>query len=359
MSEIKNNTDKELALLGAQINRADLVALLSRAGNYALTLLLAPAGSGKSTLMMQWRDAHPELMSAAIYLDERDAEPSHFLKRLNGALCDVVSRHVGPTDNDLGVAHSSVFAERLANALSLIEAPMYILIDDFHFADNLFIQGMFAELMTRLPRNIHFIVASHTHPQFSLSRLKLHGRAQVIDHYDLRFSESELLELSKRLCPSISEERRRQLLTATEGCAAGVKLGLIAMSESATVGEAALVVRAWQSRHNRDLATGPRSLRAEHGIDGLNGVEALEGGNAAIERLTLREKDILDLLRTGISNKEISQQSGVAVTTIKWHIKNIFGKLKVSSRAEAIVMANREPERFGFNAKIEHDQLLK
>ena len=84
-------------------------------------------------------------------------------------------------------------------------------------------------------------------------------------------------------------------------------------------------------------------------------IGAAAGDNAAIDRLTTRETDILDLLRQGISNKEISEQSGVAVTTIKWHIKNIFGKLKVGSRAEAIVMANRAPERFGFKDKIKSD----
>ncbi|MCB1837738.1 MAG: response regulator transcription factor, partial [Alcanivoracaceae bacterium] len=68
---------------------------------------------------------------------------------------------------------------------------------------------------------------------------------------------------------------------------------------------------------------------------------------APVEALTEREKDILNLLRKGISNREIGELSGLAVTTIKWHIKNIFAKLGVTSRAEAIVMANRSPARFG------------
>ena len=66
-----------------------------------------------------------------------------------------------------------------------------------------------------------------------------------------------------------------------------------------------------------------------------------------VEELTAREREILDLLRGGISNREISQACGLAVTTIKWHIKNIFAKLNVSTRAEAIVLVNRAPERFG------------
>jgi len=57
--------------------------------------------------------------------------------------------------------------------------------------------------------------------------------------------------------------------------------------------------------------------------------------------LTAREAEILTLLRDGLSNREISETSGVAVTTIKWHMKNIFAKLGVSSRAEAIVWLAR------------------
>lgn len=53
--------------------------------------------------------------------------------------------------------------------------------------------------------------------------------------------------------------------------------------------------------------------------------------------LTQREQEILQLLRLGLSNQAISQQTGVALSTIKWHLKNIFAKLGVSTRAEAIV----------------------
>lgn len=406
MRKIKNNTDKELASLDgylndAYVNRADLVALLNRADNYALTLLLAPAGSGKSTLLMQWRNTHPELPLAVINLDQCDADPSHFLNRLNSALSDMVSNYHGLSCDDPSVEpgkQSEVLAERLADALSSIKTPLYILVDDFHCADSIFIHEMFAELIARLPHNIHFIVASHTHPRFSLSRLKLDGRAQVIDHHDLRFSESEIMELSERLCPSLAEECRNQLLTMTEGWTAGVKLGLMALSQSATVSEANRVVEAWRRGFSDKPDTRISQPALGRGIPYLNRVESDEGlrlyaliltqikhnvinapsmyaamlasfnasaqveeigaaagDNAAIDRLTTRETDILDLLRQGISNKEISEQSGVAVTTIKWHIKNIFGKLKVGSRAEAIVMANRAPERFGFKDKIKSD----
>jgi LuxR family transcriptional regulator, maltose regulon positive regulatory protein len=68
-------------------------------------------------------------------------------------------------------------------------------------------------------------------------------------------------------------------------------------------------------------------------------VPVTAAANAAVEDLGLthREQEILQLLRLGLSNQSISQQTGVALSTIKWHLKNIFAKLGVSTRAEAIV----------------------
>ena len=72
--------------------------------------------------------------------------------------------------------------------------------------------------------------------------------------------------------------------------------------------------------------------------------EAIEVQNIEVEAmscapitLTQREQEILKLLRLGLSNQAISEQTGVALSTIKWHLKKIFAKLGVSTRAEAIV----------------------
>lgn len=60
-----------------------------------------------------------------------------------------------------------------------------------------------------------------------------------------------------------------------------------------------------------------------------------------LEPLTERELSILSLLREGLSNKEISRQSNIALSTTKWHMKNIFAKLDVSNRTEAVVQAEK------------------
>jgi LuxR family transcriptional regulator, maltose regulon positive regulatory protein len=58
-----------------------------------------------------------------------------------------------------------------------------------------------------------------------------------------------------------------------------------------------------------------------------------------LEPLTEREIDMLRLLAQGLSNHEISEHSRIALSTAKWHLKNVFAKLDVSSRTGAIARA--------------------
>ena len=56
--------------------------------------------------------------------------------------------------------------------------------------------------------------------------------------------------------------------------------------------------------------------------------------------LTPREHEIFELLQSGLSNAQISEQTGTSVTTTKWHLKNIYSKLGVSNRTEAVLRAS-------------------
>ena len=58
-------------------------------------------------------------------------------------------------------------------------------------------------------------------------------------------------------------------------------------------------------------------------------------------RLTPREREVLALLCEGLSNKLISRELGISVSTVKIHVSNIFAELNVSSRLQAVVIARR------------------
>ncbi|MEO8279079.1 MAG: response regulator transcription factor [Ideonella sp.] len=67
-------------------------------------------------------------------------------------------------------------------------------------------------------------------------------------------------------------------------------------------------------------------------------------GNAAIdhERLTPRESEVLTYLSKGFTIKEIAGLMGIKWFTVNDHIKSIYKKLNVSSRAEAAVLASKQ-----------------
>ena len=75
---------------GHRLARPDLLGLLDRSRDYALTLLLAPPGFGKSTLLQQWRNLHNSRHMVLMALDPRDADPVHFFTHLTDALREAV-----------------------------------------------------------------------------------------------------------------------------------------------------------------------------------------------------------------------------------------------------------------------------
>jgi LuxR family maltose regulon positive regulatory protein len=58
-----------------------------------------------------------------------------------------------------------------------------------------------------------------------------------------------------------------------------------------------------------------------------------------VDALTARELEVLALLAQGLSNQQISARAQISLTTVKWHVKNIFAKLDVGTRVEALVRA--------------------
>lgn len=221
---------------GNRIARPELLDLLDRSRDYALTLLLAPPGFGKSTLLQQWRNQHNSRDMVLMSLDPRDADPVHFFAHLTDALREVVSgfdtASYTPLSADIDVPAHTV-AETLLQALEAVNSELFIVLDDFHRASHPLVQDVMSILLESLPFHIHIILASRTHPDFSLSRLKLADRLLLIDNHDLRLTAGQVHELARGMGLSApDEEHISQLLQQTEGWMAGVKIALLACSRA-------------------------------------------------------------------------------------------------------------------------------
>lgn len=67
--------------------------------------------------------------------------------------------------------------------------------------------------------------------------------------------------------------------------------------------------------------------------------EASGGRALAAGILTAKEREVLRLLARNFSNKEIASALDVGDETVKWHLKNIYNKLKAGSRKHAVTRA--------------------
>jgi LuxR family maltose regulon positive regulatory protein len=218
-----------------RLRRDELLQLLDRSADFALTLLLAPAGFGKSTLLKQWQQHRPELRSTLLTLDPGDADPVRFFRRLNEVL-----RHAVPEFDTLSYNHLSaeialppaMVAESLEQAFAAVREPLWLLLDDFHHAGTPFIQEVMALLLERLPAHVHIVMTTRRHPDFSLSRLKLEDRLLLIDGHDLRVSAPQVRQLAQRLQLTLTDAEVGRLLELTEGWMAGVRIALLVQSRS-------------------------------------------------------------------------------------------------------------------------------
>ena len=218
----------------ARLPRHDLLRLLDRSGEYALTLILAPAGSGKSTLLSQWAGQGGR-RQFRLSLNRRDADPLVFLQRLNDGLREALPGYVMFSFNALNtdLDQADALAAALADSLAAAPEDVWLLIDDFHYAIAPLVQRLFARLLEDLPARIHLVLSSRNHPGFPLSRLKLEDRLLMIDGHDLRLPAELLPGLCASLqVPPLDERESAELMALTEGWLAGIRLALMARART-------------------------------------------------------------------------------------------------------------------------------
>lgn len=225
----------KLNLSNSRLQRLELLDLLNHSQDFSLTLLLAPAGCGKSTLLQQWRQQNSHLALSCLSLNRRHQDAVVFLRQLYDSLAKKLVQLNLLSINALSanLTQADSLADSLLESFMLIDHDFYIMIDDFHYASAPIIQELFSLLLADLPSHIHFIIATRSYPDFSLSRLKLEDKLLVIDSHDLRLPIAQLNELCDLLQqPQLSKSEADELSRLTEGWLAGIKLALLARAKT-------------------------------------------------------------------------------------------------------------------------------
>ncbi|MEZ4644830.1 MAG: LuxR C-terminal-related transcriptional regulator [Chloroflexota bacterium] len=212
--------------------RPQLIAKLNRGLHRKLTLISAPAGFGKTTLVSEWISAG-ERPAAWLSLDENDAEPVRFLTYFLAALQCVVPEIGKAVWKGLQSPQPPPVASMLTNLLNEIATiPQNILLvlDDYHRVDAPAVDEALTFLLEHLPPQLHLVITTREDPLLPLSRLRVRNMLTELRAADLRFTEEETaVFLNKVTGLEFSVSEIAALEKRTEGWIAGLQLAALSM----------------------------------------------------------------------------------------------------------------------------------
>ena len=376
------------------VPRARLIERLDRGIERKLTLVSAPAGFGKTTLLAEWLAARTagERPAAWVSLDRSDNGPALFWAYFIAALQTVQS---GVGESALPLLQSpqppptEALLRTLLNEISTISHGFVLVLDDYHLIDAKPVHSAITFLLDHLPPQMHLVIASRSDPPLPLARLRGRGESTELRVSDLRFTPDEAAAfLNEVMGLDLSPDNVAALETRTEGWIAGLQLAALSMRGREDVSGFIrafagddryivdyLVEEVLQRQPERVRGTGLAEVLLEHAdMAGATqqAAKALDFAgkaprrspvlfartmaaqvyvaagdtDAAIEQLDevrafapssrfssfVSSAKLLGLVAAGMMNQEIADRLFISLSTVKRHIANAYGKLGVSHR---------------------------
>ena len=202
------------------------------AAGHRLTLVSAPAGFGKTTLIGEWvvGCGRP---AAWLSLDEGDSDLSRFLTYLIAAL-QTVAPGIGEGISTVLQSPEPPPLEStltaLLNEVTTIPSDVVLVLDDYHVLDAKPVDDALAFLVEHLPPQVHLVIATREDPSLPLSRLRARGQLTELRGADLRFTPFEASAfLNQVMALALTGEEIAALDTRTEGWIAGLQLAAISL----------------------------------------------------------------------------------------------------------------------------------
>jgi LuxR family maltose regulon positive regulatory protein len=214
------------------VARGDLLAALDRAAARKVTIISAPAGSGKSSLLRAWADRPGQSHRLAVMQVQRGQhDAQQFWLALLSAVRQasaVPSRAEPPaaTPNFNGRA----MVDRVLSELADARDGITLVIDDLHELTSPDALAQLTRLLTNLPGEVHAVLATRRDLPLHLQQLRLVGELAEFRAAELRFSERETRELLDASGIALSEAGATLLHQRTEGWAAGLRLAAISLA---------------------------------------------------------------------------------------------------------------------------------
>jgi LuxR family transcriptional regulator, maltose regulon positive regulatory protein len=216
------------------IQRAELLAALDRAVEAKVTLISAPAGSGKTSLLRAWADGPGQAYRLAVVPVQRDQQDS---QQFWLAVLSAIRQAAGMAGDDEPLAatpdfNQAAIAARISAELAEHRGRTFLIIDDLHELTSPDALTQLTRLLEKLPPQVHAIIATRRDLPLRLHKLRLAGDLAEIRAADLRFTQRETREVLAASGIALSEAGAAKLHQRTEGWAAGLRLAAISLASS-------------------------------------------------------------------------------------------------------------------------------
>jgi LuxR family maltose regulon positive regulatory protein len=215
-----------------QVARQHLLEKLDAALEKRLTLVCAPAGYGKTTLLSQWINCRAE-PTGWVSLDRSDNDLAQFLRYFLAALQWIepnTGAHIPEMFPTFQSLPGPVIWMPLVNEIAASEREFVVILDDYQEVEDRAVHEALDYLIEHMPDNLHLILATRADPPLSLPRLRAGGQLTEIRLSDLRFSRRETEEfLNNVMNLGLSNPDMTALESRTEGWIASLQMAAIAL----------------------------------------------------------------------------------------------------------------------------------
>ncbi len=222
---------RDVSVVRGLLDRADLLQMLDRSLTRRVTVISAPPGSGKTSLLRAWADGstdRPRVAFVSVNRDQQDAQ------LFWSAVLDAIRTASGRIDPQAQPAAAAPLdADRLVEAVLSELAdqvePVVLVIDDLHELTSVDALKQLEHLLAVLPSSGRVVLSSRRDPPIRLHRLRLADEVAELRARDLRFTERETRELLTASGIGLSDGGVAALHQHTEGWAAGLRLAVISL----------------------------------------------------------------------------------------------------------------------------------
>ena len=293
------------------VHRRELLERLERGRKKPLTLVVAPAGYGKSTLVSDWL-THKDQVHLWWSLDSHDNDLRRFLKSwvaATGELFAGLTRHLPNLIEVANLPPVLVLAGALITELEENPQELTIVLENLHLIKEKAILDLLSQVLKNPIASKHLVLISRQDPFLPIAALRSNHLVNEIRIKDLKFTTPNIKTfLEKKLAMDIDLETAASWEERTEGWVTGLQLAIHTLADA-----------------NEDHA---KATNVEESVNWR-------------KVLTNREYEVLLLLEQRLRDKEIADRLCVSRETVRTHLKNLYSKLYATDRLDAVVKAEQ------------------